>query len=508
MSNKKIKRLFFDIETSPNVGLFWSAGIKQTIDYDNILEERAIICICFKWEGKGVQYLTWDKHHNDKSMLEKFIKIANTADELVGHNCVEINTPVLTQDLKWVKAGDLVVGQKLAGFEEGNRPGFPVRDRDSRWNSGYKRKLIGCEVTNFTIEEADCLRVTFDNGDSIITTRNHYWLSMGIKDNYQKWRMSSDLKPGHRIIKYFSPWEKEDSYEGGWLSGFISGEGTLKAGGDSGLSIDFCQRPGVTWSKALETCRELGINVSKKRAPKTGGLGKQDTLYTGITGGKFKTLEYIGRLEIDRFLQKINWNKLGYLKGKGLEVAKVVKVEEVGVRKVAVFSTSSKTFFGAGYPMHNCDKYDLAWIRTRCLFHRIPMFPSYTTVDTLKVSRSKFRFNSNRLDYISKYLGIGKKIKTGGFDLWKKVMLNDAAALKKMVNYCKGDVRLLEDVYSEMRNHIPPKTSVTQERRSCPECGSNHSIIHKRRISGAGLVKIQMQCQDCGKFNTIPGTKK
>lgn len=241
MSNKKIKRLFFDIETSPNVGLFWSAGIKQTIDYDNILEERAIICICFKWEGKGVQYLTWDKHHNDKSMLEKFIKIANTADELVGHNG---------------------------------------------------------------------------------------------------------------------------------------------------------------------------------------------------------------------------------------------------------------------------DKYDLAWIRTRCLFHRIPMFPSYTTVDTLKVSRSKFRFNSNRLDYISKYLGIGKKIKTGGFDLWKKVMLNDAAALKKMVNYCKGDVRLLEDVYSEMRNHIPPKTSVTQERRSCPECGSNHSIIHKRRISGAGLVKIQMQCQDCGKFNTIPGTKK
>jgi hypothetical protein len=27
----KIKRLFFDIETSPNIGFFWTAGYKQNI---------------------------------------------------------------------------------------------------------------------------------------------------------------------------------------------------------------------------------------------------------------------------------------------------------------------------------------------------------------------------------------------------------------------------------------------------------------------------------------------
>ena len=46
------KRLFYDIETSPNIGFFWGAGYKVNISHDNIIKERAIICICYKWEGQ------------------------------------------------------------------------------------------------------------------------------------------------------------------------------------------------------------------------------------------------------------------------------------------------------------------------------------------------------------------------------------------------------------------------------------------------------------------------
>ena len=74
----KRRRLFFDIETSPNIGLFWSAGFKQRIDYSNIIKERAIICICYKWEDeKDVYHLQWDAKQNDKAMLQKFIEVAN-----------------------------------------------------------------------------------------------------------------------------------------------------------------------------------------------------------------------------------------------------------------------------------------------------------------------------------------------------------------------------------------------------------------------------------------------
>jgi uncharacterized protein YprB with RNaseH-like and TPR domain len=237
----KPKRLFFDIETSPNIGMFWTSGYKLNIGHNNIIKERAIICICYKWEGDEKVYsLTWDDNQNDKKMLEKFILIANEADELVGHNG---------------------------------------------------------------------------------------------------------------------------------------------------------------------------------------------------------------------------------------------------------------------------DKYDLAWIRTRCLFHSIPMFPKYVTIDTLKQARAQFKFNSNKLDYIGKFLGLGEKIHTS-FDLWKNIVLNkDKQALEEMVIYCKGDVELLEKIYNKMSSYFPHKTHFgvieTEEKSSCPHCASTNMTYSKKRVSALGTFRIQLQCKDCGKYHTV-----
>lgn len=233
----KIKRLFFDIETSPNIGLFWTAGYKLNIGHDNIIKERAIICICYKWAGeKEVHSLTWDAKQNDKSLLEKFIKIANEADELVGHNG---------------------------------------------------------------------------------------------------------------------------------------------------------------------------------------------------------------------------------------------------------------------------DKYDLPWVRTRCLYHGLSLFPSYTTIDTLKYARSKFKFNSNKLDYIAQFLGLGAKISTG-FNLWKDIVLNkDKKAMDQMVEYCKGDVILLEKVYNKLAPHFPEKTHASEDKTDCPTCGSNKWTFTKRRMSALGTTRVQMQCKKCGRYHTV-----
>jgi len=155
---------------------------------------------------------------------------------------------------------------------------------------------------------------------------------------------------------------------------------------------------------------------------------------------------------------------------------------------------------------HNGDKFDLPWIRTRCVFHQIDMFPSYQTIDTLKISRSKFRFNSNRLNYIAQYLGIGQKIKTE-FDLWKSIVLNkDKKSMDKMVKYCQEDVRLLEKVYKKLSNHIAPKTHYGvifgQDRGSCRECGSDDLKVSGTRITATGTKYKQYQCKTCGKFQT------
>jgi DNA polymerase elongation subunit (family B) len=155
---------------------------------------------------------------------------------------------------------------------------------------------------------------------------------------------------------------------------------------------------------------------------------------------------------------------------------------------------------------HNGDKFDLAWIRTRCLLHKIDMFPTYNTIDTLKIARSKFRFNSNRLDYIGKFLGLGQKNHTN-FDLWKDIMLkNCTKSMNIMIDYCIQDVVLLEKVHKALNNHIPAKTHYGVifggDRSSCPECGSDEIVKNNRRVMASGLVKIQMKCKNCGKLHS------
>jgi DNA polymerase elongation subunit (family B)/predicted RNA-binding Zn-ribbon protein involved in translation (DUF1610 family) len=155
---------------------------------------------------------------------------------------------------------------------------------------------------------------------------------------------------------------------------------------------------------------------------------------------------------------------------------------------------------------HNGDKFDLAWIRTRCLFHKIDMFPNYVTIDTLKVARSKFRFQSNRLNYIAEFLGLGGKIKTE-YNLWKDILLrNDKIAMEKMIKYCKKDVTLLEQVFKALRGHMIPKTHYGvvfgTDRGTCPECGSEDLTRNNKVITATGLTRIQYKCKTCNHYHS------
>ena len=118
----RIKRLYFDIETSPCLAWAWSTG-KQYVNADQILEPTKIICISYKWEGKKkVHSLTWDKNQCDKKMLKEFSAIMEEADEVVGHNgksfdLRHINARVAYHGLKKVSVVFIEDTLKLARSE-------------------------------------------------------------------------------------------------------------------------------------------------------------------------------------------------------------------------------------------------------------------------------------------------------------------------------------------------------------------------------------------------------
>jgi DNA polymerase elongation subunit (family B) len=155
---------------------------------------------------------------------------------------------------------------------------------------------------------------------------------------------------------------------------------------------------------------------------------------------------------------------------------------------------------------HNIDKFDLAFIRTRCLVNRVDIYPSYKTLDTLKIARRNFALQSNKLDYIAQLLGLGGKIKTE-YSWWREILIDkNKDAMAKMVKYCKKDVKLLEDVFRELIRHTEPKMHYGvifgQDRGSCPECGSTELTVSMRRTTATGLKKIQYKCQTCNRYHS------
>ena len=157
---------------------------------------------------------------------------------------------------------------------------------------------------------------------------------------------------------------------------------------------------------------------------------------------------------------------------------------------------------------HNGDRFDIKKVRTRCIYHRIPMFPKYRTLDTLKKAKGSFTFPNNKLDTIAKYLGVGAKLKHDGFDMWVKCVEGDKQALKDMVKYCDMDIIVLEDVYLTMQNYIKPNTHAGVHngnlKHSCPNCGNDEDLtLLKNDVTQKGTISRVIECESCGHVYNI-----
>ena len=150
---------------------------------------------------------------------------------------------------------------------------------------------------------------------------------------------------------------------------------------------------------------------------------------------------------------------------------------------------------------HNGIKFDHKKVNARFLMNGMTPPSPYRTIDTLAVARNQFAFTSNKLGDLAKFLGLGQKTDTGGFELWRDCIEGKLKAWKTMVKYCKHDVDLLEEVYLEMRPymHHHPNMSIYSEdvTKCCPKCGSED--LHYRGYYYTNMQKFhRFVCNDCG----------
>lgn len=151
----------------------------------------------------------------------------------------------------------------------------------------------------------------------------------------------------------------------------------------------------------------------------------------------------------------------------------------------------------------NGQKFDIPTLSKEFLLHGMLPPKPYKQIDLLLVARRKFRFPSNKLDYIAKTLGVGQKVKHIGHELWVKCMAKDPAAWKLMEEYNKGDILLLEKVYEKLLPWIDSHPNYglysNLARPTCTNCGG---VKVQRRGQDRTKAKIyqRYQCQTCGTW--------
>ena len=151
---------------------------------------------------------------------------------------------------------------------------------------------------------------------------------------------------------------------------------------------------------------------------------------------------------------------------------------------------------------YNGKRFDIPSLNKEFLLNN--MFPPapFKEIDLLTVARGKFRFVSNKLDYVAQSLGLGKKTAHEGHELWVQCMAGIPKAWKTMEEYNKNDVILLEKVYERfkpwIKNHLNHNV-LENSGLCCPTCTSKSFQKRGYNITSTGKYQ-RYQCRTCGNW--------
>ncbi len=146
---------------------------------------------------------------------------------------------------------------------------------------------------------------------------------------------------------------------------------------------------------------------------------------------------------------------------------------------------------------HNGKSFDMKMANAKFVQFGLKPLPPKVIIDTKVEAKRYFRFTSNKLDDLGQRLGVGRKMHTGGFDLWLECMAGNKAAFMKMERYNKQDVQLLERVYNKLLPWIKhPNVYVGV----CNRCKSGP--LQKRGFYETSISVFQRyQCKQCGGWS-------
>lgn len=289
-------------------------------------------------------------------------------------------TPVLTADLRWVPIDSLNVGDSLVSVDE-----FPC--------GGVGRRLREAQVLNKWEVEKEAFRLTLSNGKTITATGDHpflckmrggsstAWVTVKQQNKHKKSR--SPIVPGDEIRYIAGTWEDSRTFEDGWFSGLLDGEGCLRAKHNAGVELCVVQVDGPVLRRAISYLTQgeysFRTEVDNRKGGESSKFGNKP-VYKLVINRLSEVFRLLGKTRPSRFIDRRPWEgKDTPNNGAGESWIKVVSVESLGVRRMVDIETTTKTFIANGLVTHNCSTLIEALICWRTVF--------FSNVNALVVSK-------------------------------------------------------------------------------------------------------------------------
>lgn len=257
--------------------------------------------------------------------------------ELYGEFCVTPDTKILTSDLIWTPAGDLLPDEELVGFDENLRPG----------GQGNSTKMWPSQVERQTTRRLPCVRIVTDKGE--ITCSLDHPLVARNSSNMRVWKLAEDIEVGSTLIWTAEPWKQLATRDSGYAAGLLDGEGWM-----TDWRVCFGQNPGTVLDEGILCLKRLGFDVNVHQQ------SGNNCMAVRTSGGRWKALELLGSVRPYRLLEKAprlwiggDMTSKGRFTVAGQATATVLAVEAVGRKDVVALQTSTRTYISNGFASHN-----------------------------------------------------------------------------------------------------------------------------------------------------------
>lgn len=142
----------------------------------------------------------------------------------------------------------------------------------------------------------------------------------------------------------------------------------------------------------------------------------------------------------------------------------------------------------------NSDRFDVKHINTQRMLQDLDPFPDWADCadDVEKQLRKHFVFPSQSLDYISKLMGLGGKLKMEMQDWVDIVERRNKDSFTKMLEYNRKDVEDTRAIWNKVKRYIHPKFNVATFYGDfrCVNCGSQD--LRKDGVRHRGKTTYQV----------------